>query len=92
MAIETANSSRQAPPRLLTIPRCLVYLNARCLSPDVGRFLSIDPVWPGAAGATGYNTYTYVTNNPTTWTDTSGEFELVAEGLNLKKSHLDSMP
>jgi len=33
-----------------------------------------------------------VTNNPTTWTDTSGEFELVAEGLNLKKSHLDSMP
>jgi len=67
-------------------------LNAPCLSPDVGRFLSIDPVWPGAAGATGYNTYTYVTNNPTTWTDTSGEFELVAEGLNLKKSHLDSMP
>ena len=43
-------------------------------------------------GATGYNTYTYVTNNPTTWTDTSGEFELVAEGLNFKKSHLDSMP
>lgn len=43
-------------------------------------------------GATGYNTYTYVTNNPTTWTDTSGEFELVTEGLNLKKSHLDSMP
>ena len=32
-------------------------MNAPCLSPDVGRFLSIDPVWPGAAGAIGYNTY-----------------------------------
>lgn len=45
----------------------LVYLNARHLSPDIGRFLSVDPVRPGAPGITGYNPYTYVANNPTTW-------------------------
>ena len=59
----------------------LVYLNARYLTPDVGRFLSVDPVRPGAPGVTGYNPYTYVNNNPTTWVDPSGAVALTAEAL-----------
>ena len=50
----------------------LVYLRARYLSPALGRFLSADSVQPNAPGTTGYNTYAYVANNPTTWTDPSG--------------------
>ena len=51
----------------------LVYLNARYLSPVVGSFLAVDPVRPGAPSVAGWNPYSYVANNPTTWTDPSGE-------------------
>lgn len=50
----------------------LVHLNARDLSTATGRFLSVDPVRPGAPGVTGWNQYTYVGNNPTGWVDPSG--------------------
>ncbi len=59
----------------------LVYLNARYLTPDVGRFLSVDPIRPGAPGVTGYNPYTYVANNPTTWTDPTGTTALTADAI-----------
>ena len=51
----------------------LVYLNARYLSPDIGSFLAIDPVRLGAPGVSGWNPYSYVAHNPTTWTDPRGE-------------------
>lgn len=57
----------------------LGYLNARYLSPDIGRFLSVDPARPGAPGVTGYNSYTYVANNPTTWVDPSGAVTLIED-------------
>lgn len=50
----------------------LVHLNARDLNTGTGRFLSIDPIRPGAPGSVGWNQYTYVANNPTTYTDPSG--------------------
>ncbi len=50
----------------------LVHLRARDLDPVTGTMLSIDPVRPGAPGVAGYNQYTYVGNNPTTWTDPTG--------------------
>lgn len=50
----------------------LVHLSARDLSTSLGRFLSTDPVSPGAPGVVGWNPYSYVANNPTTWTDPSG--------------------
>ncbi len=49
-------------------------LRARQLDPTLGRFLSADTVQPNAPGSQGYNLYAYVANNPTTWTDSSGEF------------------
>ena len=51
----------------------LTYLRARYLNPVVGRFVSADTVSPNAPGTQGYNPYAYVANNPTTWTDPSGQ-------------------
>ena len=47
-------------------------LRARQLDPTLGRFLSADTVQPNAPGSQGYNLYAYTANNPTTWTDLSG--------------------
>lgn len=52
----------------------LVHLPARDLAPELGRFLSVDPVRPGAPGVAGWNPYTYSANNPVTWSDPSGAF------------------
>ncbi len=49
-----------------------VDLRARQLDPTLGRVLSADTVQPNAPGTQGYNLYAYVANNPTTWTDLSG--------------------
>ena len=49
------------------------YLRARYADPATGRFLSADTVQPNAPGTQGYNRYAYVANNPTTWTDPSGQ-------------------
>ena len=55
----------------------LVPLRARQYNPSVGRLNSVDPVQPGAPGTTGYNLYTYAANNPTTFTDPTGQTVLV---------------
>ena len=51
----------------------LVHLRARQYNPTAGRFTTVDPVQPGAPGTTGYNLYAYAANNPTTFTDPTGE-------------------
>ena len=48
------------------------FLRARYLNPAHGRFVSRDTVQPNAEGTQGYNRYGYVANNPTNWTDPSG--------------------
>lgn len=50
----------------------LVALGERDLRTDIGQFLSTDPERPGGNGVTGWNQYTYVTNNPTTYVDPTG--------------------
>jgi RHS repeat-associated protein len=54
------------------------FLRARYLDPRLGRFLSADSIQPNAPGTQGYNLYTYVANNPTTWVDPSGQSILPA--------------
>ena len=49
-----------------------VYLRARTLDPTTGIFTQVDPMRPGAPGVVGYNEYSYVGNNPTTWSDPTG--------------------
>ena len=58
----------------------LLHLRARQYNPTVGRFTTVDPVQPGAPGTTGYNLYTYSGNNPTTWTDPTGQTTLTEYG------------
>jgi RHS repeat-associated protein len=50
-----------------------VFLRARYHDPRVGRFLSRDAVQPNASGTQGYHASAYAANNPTTWTDPSGQ-------------------
>ncbi|MCL6600922.1 MAG: hypothetical protein K6T81_19630 [Alicyclobacillus macrosporangiidus] len=52
----------------------LYYLNARYYNPKIGRFLSEDPVAPKVGDAESYNAYSYVRNNPQSFTDPNGRW------------------
>lgn len=56
-----------------TDPTGQLHLRARTYNPATGRFAQTDPVQPGAPGTPGWNPYTYTANNPTTWTDPTGQ-------------------
>ena len=60
-------------------PTGLQHLRARQYNPALGRFTTVDPIQPGAPGTTGYNLYAYSGNNPTTWTDPSGQAAVLVE-------------
>jgi RHS repeat-associated protein len=56
-----------------TIPEVgLVNMNGRVYDPDLGRFLTGDPTVQFAANLQSYNRYSYVLNNPLSFTDPSG--------------------
>jgi RHS repeat-associated protein len=50
----------------------LVYMQARWLDPEVGRFLSVDPLIRSLAKPQSLNGYSYVENNPTLFVDPTG--------------------
>lgn len=52
----------------------LVYMQTRYYDPGIGRFLSIDPVRPGAGSVHGINRYEYVYGNPVNRIDPDGRF------------------
>ncbi len=54
----------------------LVHMNGRVYEPELGRFLSPDPILPYPRVAGGLNRYTYARNNPLSWSDPSGFTEL----------------
>ena len=57
-----------------TDPTGLSYLRTRYYNPTTGSFMSPDVVQPNASGTQGYDRYSYVSNNPTTATDRTGQF------------------
>lgn len=50
----------------------IIHMNGRVYSPSLGRMLSPDPVTVAPEDAQGYNRYSYVLNNPLSYTDPSG--------------------
>lgn len=59
-----------------TEPTGLSFLRARYYNSSLGRFISPDSVQPNALWTQGYNLYSYVANNPTTFTDPSGRLAI----------------
>ena len=52
----------------------LDYMHARYYSPNLGRFLSVDPVGGSIGSSQSWNRYSYVLNSPINATDPTGEF------------------
>jgi RHS repeat-associated protein len=52
----------------------LVHMNGRIYDPLLGKFLSADPFIQSPGNLQSYNRYSYVTNNPLSFTDPSGHF------------------
>jgi RHS repeat-associated protein len=52
----------------------LVYMQQRYYDPEVGRFLSVDPVGVDTGTGTNFNRYWYANNNPYRFTDPDGRW------------------
>ncbi len=52
----------------------LIHMNGRIYDPKLGRFLQADPIIQFPHSTQGQNRYSYVLNNPLTYTDPSGYF------------------
>ncbi|NQZ07415.1 MAG: RHS repeat-associated core domain-containing protein, partial [Algicola sp.] len=50
----------------------LIHMNGRAYDPDLGRFLSVDPIISMPDNGQSLNPYSYVMNNPLKYTDPSG--------------------
>jgi RHS repeat-associated protein len=50
----------------------LIYMQQRYYSPEIGRFLNVDPVTVAASGGKSFNRYTYGENNSYRYTDPDG--------------------
>lgn len=50
----------------------LIHMNGRVYDPELGRFLSADPFVQAPYNSQSYNRYSYVFNNPLSFTDPSG--------------------
>ena len=54
----------------------LIHMNGRVYDPVIGRFLSADPIVQAPANTQSHNRYSYVLNNPLSFTDPSGFWSL----------------
>jgi RHS repeat-associated protein len=72
----------------------LNHMTGRVQDAITGRFLSPDPTIPNPANTQSYNRYTYVSNNPLTYTDPSGfeEVMLPINSVTDQSVSLDSPP
>lgn len=55
---------------------CLPYMQQRYYDPQVGRFLSVDPVQAITADGSNFNRYWYANNNPYKFTDPDGRWSI----------------
>ncbi len=54
----------------------IIHMNGRIYDPTLGRFLQADPFIQAPKNSQNYNRYSYVLNNPMSYTDPSGYFLL----------------
>ena len=68
----------------------LIHMNGRVYDPTLGRFLSADPFVQFPKSTQGLNRYSYVNNNPLSYTDPSGHFFFTAIAVlgNLSAIHV----
>ena len=52
----------------------IIHMNGRIYDPVLARFVQADPTLQFPEYSQGYNRYSYVLNNPMTYTDPSGYF------------------
>jgi RHS repeat-associated protein len=52
----------------------IIHMNGRIYDPTIGRFLQADPFIQAPTNSQSYNRYSYVLNNPLSYTDPSGYF------------------
>jgi hypothetical protein len=52
-------------------------MNGRVYDPEIGRFMSVDPVFQFPENTQSLNPYSYVLNNPLSLTDPTGQFAMV---------------
>jgi RHS repeat-associated protein len=65
----------------------LVNMNGRVYDPGIGRFLSADPFVQAPMMTQNFNRYSYVVNNPLSFTDPSG-FNIFGDFFNWMNQHL----
>ena len=53
----------------------LTYMQARYYDPEIGRFLSVDPVATNSSTGANFNRYKYAANNPYRFTDPDGRMD-----------------
>jgi len=54
----------------------LIHMNGRMYDPFIGRFISADSIVQAPSASQSYNRYTYVFNNPLSYTDPSGNISI----------------
>lgn len=52
----------------------MYYLNCRYYDPETGRFINADTITDGGAKLLGYNLFIYAANNPTNYSDATGQW------------------
>ncbi len=70
----TATTTRGFTGHEMIDPVGLVHMNGRVYDPEIGRFLSADPFVQETGNLQSWNRYSYVLNNPLSFTDPSGFF------------------
>jgi len=89
----TSGGDTDATPRGFTAHEMLddlglVHMNGRIYDPQIGRFLSADPVIQAPNNLQSYNRYSYCMNNPLTYTDPTG-YSMEAEFWGKTDSYRD---